>query len=607
MRPRSIVDALTLAVVVCTMAAGCVMDYPELESEVASELALPPPTGLTANAVSPTRIDLQWDPSPGAVRYAVYRGTSPGNLSALTSTLNTSYISNYLTPGQLYCWAVRNVNNLGQPSGYSNEVCVTTPTTSSTPAPTGVTAVALSSSQIEVTWDAVPGATVYYVHQAIGTGPFNYVGSVSPPTTRYIAGNLQPGTTYSFQIYAVTAAGTSPASATASATTLADGLEGYWKFDEATGPTSADASGFGRDGALSSAAFSTDRPPVFRTKNRSSLSISTAASSRFDVPFASALRMAGSFAVAGWIKLPSTAVDTPIIGMRASGCGTISWLLSYSAATGFQFTDATTVRTFGVTAIANEWMHIAISTSSAGPLRLYINGIQQASVSYAAATRALNMPLTIGHVGSCAGGAVLLDEVRVFSRALSAAEVSTLGTRPPAPTNVTAIAESSKRIRVSWNPVPNAALYYLYRGTAPGNETFYTSVAGTEFVAANLAVETQYSWYVLADVNDLYSEPSNEALATTLSAPAAVADLTATYVPTNRANLTWSAVPRAVRYFVYQSVNGGAYTYRTTVLSAGTFQVANLSPASSYAFYVVALDDSNTQSQPSNIATVSTP
>lgn len=605
MRPRSFLHALSVLAVALSI-SGCVgLDEPEMEGEVESEVALPPPTGLTATPVSPTRIDLAWDPSPGAVRYAVYRGTSPGNLTALTSTLNNSYISNYLTPGQLYCWAVRNVNNLGQPSGFSNEVCVTTPTMSTTPAPTGVTAVALSSTQIEVTWNAVPGATVYYVHQATGTGPFSYVNSVAPPTTRYVAGNLQPNTTYSFQIYAVTSAGTSPPSATATATTFANGLEGYWKFDEASGASSADSSGFSRNGTLLGASFSTDRPPVFRTKNQSSLSVSTSSTSKFEVPYASALRVAGTFGVAGWIKLPTTA-DTPIIGMRAAGCGAVAWLFSHGAS-GFQFTDATTVRTFGVTATANEWIHVAITATSADTLRLFVNGVAAGSVAYSAAARPTGLPLAMGHVGDCPGGAVLLDEVRIFSRELGDSEVAALGTRPPAPTNLMAVAESSKRIRVSWDPVPNANVYYLFRGTASGNQTFYTSVAGTQFVAANLAVETEYSWYVLADVNDVYSEPSNEALATTFPPPNAVSDLVGTYVPTNRANLTWSAVPRAVRYFIYQSVNGGAFTYRTTVLNAGTFQVANLSGASTYQFYVVALDDSSTPSQPSNIVTVMTP
>ena len=50
------------------------------------------PTGLVATAVSPTRIDLSWNPSPGAVRYRVFVGYSPtGPLTDYGTTTGTTF------------------------------------------------------------------------------------------------------------------------------------------------------------------------------------------------------------------------------------------------------------------------------------------------------------------------------------------------------------------------------------------------------------------------------------------------------------------------------------------------------------------------------------
>src|SRR3990167_3289951 len=172
--------------------AGCTSDEGDLEfSETDQEVALPAPTGVVATAISPTRIDLSWTATPGAARYVVYRGPAPGSLTTLTSTLNPTFVNNYLTPGTQYCFAVRNINNLNEASTYSATVCTTTPLSSTTHAPAGVVATAVSSANIEVTWAAVAGVSGYYIHQATGAAPLAYVSSVAAPTTRYVAGNLR--------------------------------------------------------------------------------------------------------------------------------------------------------------------------------------------------------------------------------------------------------------------------------------------------------------------------------------------------------------------------------------------------------------------------------
>ncbi|MFD5410580.1 chitinase [Streptomyces nojiriensis] len=83
-------------------------------------------------------------------------------------------------------------------------------------APTGLTASATSSTSVSLSWSAVPGATSYTVHRD-GAAPLS-VTSASAAVT-----GLTAATTYTFRVGAVNAAGASPQSAPASATTPGGG------------------------------------------------------------------------------------------------------------------------------------------------------------------------------------------------------------------------------------------------------------------------------------------------------------------------------------------------------------------------------------------------
>ncbi|MGW3323336.1 chitinase [Streptomyces virginiae] len=83
-------------------------------------------------------------------------------------------------------------------------------------APTGLSASATSSTSVALTWTAVPGATSYTVHRD-GAAPLS-VTSASAAVT-----GLTAATTYTFRVSAANAAGTSPQSAPATATTPGGG------------------------------------------------------------------------------------------------------------------------------------------------------------------------------------------------------------------------------------------------------------------------------------------------------------------------------------------------------------------------------------------------
>ncbi|HEX6987222.1 MAG TPA: fibronectin type III domain-containing protein, partial [Planctomycetaceae bacterium] len=85
-------------------------------------------------------------------------------------------------------------------------------------APAGLTATAVSSSQIDLTWSAVAETDGYKVERS-GDGGATWAQVGTTSATSYAATGLSAGTAYAFRVRAYNAAGEGPYSASASATT----------------------------------------------------------------------------------------------------------------------------------------------------------------------------------------------------------------------------------------------------------------------------------------------------------------------------------------------------------------------------------------------------
>jgi hypothetical protein len=105
-------------------------------------------------------------------------------------------------------------------------------------APTGLMATAASPSQVNLSWNAVAGATSYAVQRSPDGSTWAPLAS-GLTATGYTDAGLQPGTTYYYRVQASNAAGSGPFSTAASATTLAtlfsdafggSSLNPAWKF-----------------------------------------------------------------------------------------------------------------------------------------------------------------------------------------------------------------------------------------------------------------------------------------------------------------------------------------------------------------------------------------
>lgn len=181
--------------------------------------SIPEAPVVTAEATSDTTIVLTWNKIENAAVYVVYQDTM-----TLTSELtDTTFIVSGLEGNTEYCFNVTAVNEIGE-SEKSADACATTekseekPVISKPDAPV-VTAEALSTSEISLTWNAVDGATSYNVYKNAFAIAKGLTG------TKLIVKDLEYNTEYCFTVTAVNEAGESKRSEKACATTLGENIE----------------------------------------------------------------------------------------------------------------------------------------------------------------------------------------------------------------------------------------------------------------------------------------------------------------------------------------------------------------------------------------------
>ena len=209
-------------------------------------LAPSPPEGVIATTLSSSQIKLVWRKVAGAANYYIYRSTSFGGTYTKLADEPTEsvYTDNGLSANTSYYYMVKAVNSGGK-SAYS--VVVSAKTKVAIPAvPTGLSATGQSSSQINLAWTSVDGATKYYVYRATSSGGTYTKLTTEPTDSGYTDTGLSANTTYYYKVKAVNSAGESGFSAVASAKTKAASgggnsyKGGFGQFDNFRG---ADATG----------------------------------------------------------------------------------------------------------------------------------------------------------------------------------------------------------------------------------------------------------------------------------------------------------------------------------------------------------------------------
>jgi titin len=181
------------------------------------------PGGLTARATDATTIDLQWmDHAGNETGYEVYRSDGSADNYRRIAQLAANVVAHQdkgLTGNSQYWYKVRAING-AESSAFSNEADTRTLPFPPTP-PTGLTAVAQSTSEIRLNWqDASGEQTGFSLEYAAPNADFASLATVAAGVTAYTATGLLPGTAYAFRVRALNGEVFSVYSDEVSATTL---------------------------------------------------------------------------------------------------------------------------------------------------------------------------------------------------------------------------------------------------------------------------------------------------------------------------------------------------------------------------------------------------
>ncbi|MBI5383638.1 MAG: fibronectin type III domain-containing protein [Verrucomicrobia bacterium] len=199
--------------------------YSATASATTAAILTPPaaPSGLTATAASSSQINLAWtDNANNETGFAIERSTDNVTFTPVASVgANvTTYANTGLSASTTYYYRVRASNSAGN-SAYSATASATTVAILTPPAaPSGLTATAASSSQINLAWtDNANNEAGFAIERSTDNVTFTSIASVGANVTAYASTGLSASTTYYYRVRASNSAGNSAYSGTASATT----------------------------------------------------------------------------------------------------------------------------------------------------------------------------------------------------------------------------------------------------------------------------------------------------------------------------------------------------------------------------------------------------
>ena len=179
-------------------------------------------SGRTATNITGSSAQITWTTNEATTSRVEYGlTTSYGSLTTLDATLVTAHsvALTGLVPNTTYNYRVRSIDAAGNEAISANSTFKTTAVADTIPpsTPTGLTATAVSATQINLSWNASTDNVAVTGYQIFRNG--TQVGTST--TTTFSDTGLLPNTTYSYTVRAVDAAANgSGQSAPASATTL---------------------------------------------------------------------------------------------------------------------------------------------------------------------------------------------------------------------------------------------------------------------------------------------------------------------------------------------------------------------------------------------------
>jgi len=292
------------------------------------------------------------------------------------------------------------------------------------------------------------------------------------------------------------------------------GLVAAYNFEEASGTAVTDSSGNGNNGTISGATRTTGgkfgRALSFNGTNN-----------YVTVPDSASLHLTNGMTLEAWVNMTGGQTWRTVIFKERPGGMTYSLFARSNGnrPVGQVYVNAEQNAQGTAAVPTGTWTHLA-TTYDGSTQRLYVNGVQVASRAQTGNIIASTGLLKIG------GNSIwsewfkgTIDEVRVFSRALTAAEVqsdmntpiSSDTTPPTQPTNLATTGRTESSISLSWTGSTDnvhVAGYGLYKNGQPAGSS--TSTSGT---ITGLTCGASYQVAV-----DAYDDTGNRSPQTTITA-----------------------------------------------------------------------------------------
>jgi len=604
------------------------------------------------------RVQLNWTPTSGASAHRVYRWTSGGSPALIATLLGTasSYTDTTATAGTVYSYAIATTHALGESllgtsdTGYR---LLTIPQNV-------VASDGTSATGVVVSWSSVQNATSYQVYRRGTSGSAVFLGSVSAPSTTYTHATVSALSMGYYSVRATVSGLASPAStedsgwrntvgptATASDGTYSDRVQVSWtavagasghrvyRWQSSGSPTqiaslSSTASSFGDTTAVPGTVY--NYAVAYTHSLGESLLGTSNTGYRLQTIPQNVVASDGTSSTAVNISWGAVPGATSYLVYRRTSSGTLTQIGSVGGTvTSFAYTGATalTIYSFGVKAVIGTstgalsaedpgWKNIgapAITASDGTYLdRVQLSWTAAAGVSAHRVYRwtSSTSPVLLASLGSttssyadttAVAGTTYTYAIRtVHSLGESVFGTSDTGYRAwTTPQSVVASdGSSSSGVIVTWQAVPNAGSYRIYRRTSSGTASQIGTVTGSILTYTDTAASALVTYYysVRAVVGSTVSSASLEDTGWKNALPVTgvlASDGTySTYV-----RVTWSAHGSATGYKVFRQYAGGSYT-QIAAVSSTTLSYNDASvPSGVTAFYYVVATHALGQTNPS--------
>jgi hypothetical protein len=221
-----------------------------------------------------------------------------------------------------------------------------------------------------------------------------------------------------------------------------NGLIGHWKFDEGSGQTAADSSGSGNDGTLGTTAGADLGDPTWTCVTGGYALTFDGDDDEVGLPSV-IIGDKAAWTITAWVKTSDTSTKRTIYSEGDSGgeryfflyvsdAGTPPPYAKYYTTDGSSYwisvEDSTNIED-------NEFHHVAMVQRSFGERELFVDA-QSDGINYDNHSAPTNNMATIGYLRASTWDTAsflgTIDDVRIYDRALSTAEISALAASPPA-------------------------------------------------------------------------------------------------------------------------------------------------------------------------------